>query len=334
MRINREKVIDALAFFASQGNGVVIGSPGVGKTYLLKELSERLEHTGTPNLLLRIDQLGDGAAEDLQRELSYEGDLIDNLKLVPVSDNNAILLFDAFDAARNEETRQRFLHLIRRAIRELNGLWNVIVTVRTYDARKSQELLDLFENARDADLTQYQVEGILCRHLAIPPLTQDEILQAFDQIPHLETIYESATEDFKNLLTNPFNLWLLKKILTPLHQIPDFSQIFSKVQLLDLFWQSRIEAPRNEAARQSVLTKVTRQMVEERSLSVSQETVYSLGTNGITTAQAAWDDLLSDEILAKVSSTRQRIAFSHNILFDYAVSLLLIEDEPGQLDLK
>ena len=48
--------------------------------------------------------------------------------------------------------------------------------------------------------------------------------------------------------------------------------------------------------------------------------------------QTAWDNLLSDEVLAKVSSTKQRVAFSHNILFDYAISVLLIEDDPKQLE--
>ena len=332
MKINRDMLLSDIQDFASYGSGVLIGSPGSGKTYLLKELSQSLNNAETPHLLLPIDKLGDGTDDSLQRELLYQGDLIEKLKSIPINDTVGILLFDAFDAARNEETRQRFLRLIRRAIQELKGSWNVIVTVRTYDARKSQELLDLFENARDADVTQFQVEGIFCRHLAIPPLTQEEIQQAFNQIPHLKSVYETATEDLKNLLTNPFNLWLLEKILTPSHQIPDFSQIFSEVQLLGLFWRRRIEAPRNEAARQSVLAKVTRQMVEERSLSVRQETVHSLGTNETSTVQTAWDDLLSDEILAKVSSTRQRIAFSHNIIFDYAISVLQIEDDPKKFE--
>ncbi|MCH8296201.1 hypothetical protein IH992_34410, partial [Candidatus Poribacteria bacterium] len=38
MKINREKLLNDLRDFASRGNGVIIGSPGVGKTYLLKEL--------------------------------------------------------------------------------------------------------------------------------------------------------------------------------------------------------------------------------------------------------------------------------------------------------
>ena len=331
MKINREKLLNDLRDFASQENGVIIGSPGVGKTYLLKELRRSLKSDGTPHLLLRIDQLGDGTDEDLQRELLYKGDLIEKLKSVPVSDKKAILLFDAFDAARNEQTRKSFLRLIRRTIRELNGLWNVVVTVRTYDAKKSQELLDLFGNPYNTDLKQYHTEGILCRHFTIPPLNEDEIRQAFDQIPHLKSIYESGPQDFKCLLANPFNLWLMEKILTISQDIPDFSQIHSEVQLLGLFWERRIKGVNNENARHFLLTEVTRRMVEERSLTVRRDNVYRDLQLGETAMQMAWNNLLSDEILAKVSS-EQRIAFSHNILFDYAVSILLIEDDPRKLE--
>ena len=332
MKIKRGKLLKDLQNFVLRGDGVVIGSPGVGKTYLLKELRQSLKSDGILHLLLPIDQLGEGTDEDLQRELSYEGDLIEELKAVPVSDKKAILLFDAFDAARNEQTRRRFLNLIRRAIQELNGLWNVVVTVRTYDAEKSQELLDLFGNSYDTDLTQYHSKGILCRHFTIPPLNEAEIRQAFDQIPYLESIYKSGSQDFKCLLANPFNLWLLEKILKTSQDVPDFSQIRSEVQLLGLFWQRRIESVNNEDQRLLVLKRIAHRMVEERSLTVERDKVYEDLDLDKSTRQRAWDELLSDEILAKVSSTGQRIAFSHNILFDYAISVLLIEDEPQQLE--
>lgn len=331
MKINRQKLLNDLQDFASEGNGVIIGSPGIGKTYLLKELRQRLKSTATLHLLLPIDQLGDGTDKDLQQELSLErDDLIEELKFIPDLDKKAILLFDAFDAARNEQTRKRFLHLIRRAIQELDK-WNVVVTVRTYDAKKSQELLDLFDNPYDNDLDQYHTEGILCRHFTIPSLNEDEIQQAFDQIPHLKSIYESGSQDFKSLLANPFNLWLLEKTLTISQDVPDFSQIHSEVQLLRLFWQRRIEGVNNADDRHFLLTQVTRRMVEERSLTVRRDNVYRDLQLGETARQMAWNNLLSDEILAKVSSG-QSIAFSHNILFDYAISILLIEDDPRKLE--
>lgn len=332
MKINREELLNDLHHFASQGNGVIIGSPGVGKTYLLKELRQSLKSDGTPHLLFPIDQLGDGKSKTLQKELSYEDDLIEKLKSVSASHEKSILLFDAFDAARNEQTRKRFLHLIRQAVHKLKESWNVIVTVRTYDAKKSQDLLDLFGNSYDTDLPQYHSKDILCRHFTIPLLNENEIQQAFGQIPHLESIYKSGSQDFKNLLANPFNIWLLEKILKTSQDVPDFSQIHSEVQLLGLFWQRRIEASSDADARRFILTKIARQMVEESSLTVRWEDIYDPLDLDKEARLTAWNALLSDEILSKTSSSGQRIAFSHNILFDYAISILLIEDSPQELE--
>lgn len=328
MKIKRKKLLNDLQDFASRGDGVIIGSPGIGKTYVLKELRQCLKSSEIPHLLLRIDQLGDGTAETLRQELSYEGNLIEKLKSVPVSNDKAILLFDAFDAARDEETRNRFLKLIQRAIHELKESWNIIVTVRTYDAKKSQELLDLFGNVDDTDPIQYQSKDILCRHFTIPVFNKDEILQALDQIECPRFIYNENSDDFKNVLANPFNLWLLEKILKSLPdtELSTLSQIRSEVQLLDMFWHRRIETTDNEIDRLAVLEGIANKMVEQRSLSIKQSNIRKILT------QTAWNDLQSDEILTKASSTRQRIAFSHNILFDYAISVLLIDDEPQELE--
>ena len=330
MKIKREKLLNDLQDFATGGNGVIIGSPGVGKTYLLKELYYSLESLEIPELILPIDQLGDGTDKTLRKELSYEGDLIERLKSVPVSGKKAVLLFDAFDAARNEQTRKRFLGLIRRAILELRESWNIIVTVRTYDAKKSQELLDLFSNA---DNTEYQSEGILCRHFTIPPFNEDEILQVFDQIGCPRTIYDDGSQDFKDILANPFNLWLLERILKASPDLPDFSQVRSEVQLLGLFWERRIESTSNGDARRFVLEGIAREMVKKCSLSIRQSDLHKeqLYVSG-QTIKGLLREFLSDEILMKVSSSGQRIAFSHNILFDYAISVLLIEDEPKRLE--
>ena len=331
IKINRDQLLNNLQDFASRGNGVIIGSPGVGKTYLLNELRRNLESDGIPHLLLPIDELGDGTKDTLQQELSYKGDLIEKLKSASVSGEKAILLFDGFDAARNEETRKRFLNLIQRATQELEQ-WNVIVTVRTYDAKKSLELLDLFDNPDDTDLTQGHDEDISCRHFKIPLLDENEIQQAFGQILHLETVYKSGSEAFKGLLANPFNLWLLEKILSTYQNVRGFSQIHSEVELLDRFWKRKIEGKSDRFHRRIVLEQIAHRMVKERSLTVRLYNIYDDIDLDKPEKEIALDNLLSDEILARVSSTRQRIAFSHNILFDYAISVLLIEDEPQKLE--
>ena len=80
------------------------------------------------------------------------------------------------------------------------------------------------------------------------------------------------------------------------------------------------------------LSKLHVAWLKERSLSVRQEEVYENASLHKPANQTAWNDLLSDEILSKVSSTGLQIAFSHNILFDYAISILLIEDDPRRFE--
>ena len=219
-KINREKLLDELLNFASGGNGVIIGGPGVGKSYLLRELQQSLDSAGRTHLLLPIDKLGSDAPEMLRQVLSDDGALTKKLKsVVPTSCQKSILLFDAFDAARDEQTRNHFLNLIRRAIDDLSESWNVVVTVRTYDATKSLELLDMFGNS---DNTKYRNEEVLCRNFEIPPLEPAEIEQTFGQIQSLEDIYNRGSKEFKHLLAIPFNLWLLQKIIMRLNDSSRF----------------------------------------------------------------------------------------------------------------
>jgi hypothetical protein len=327
MKIERTQLLEHLKDFALNGNGIIIGSPGVGKTYILIELIDYLKGLNIPSFLLPIDQLGNGTDKELQTELSYEGDLIEKLKKeIKISgQKKGILLFDAFDAARNESIRKNFLTIIQRAVQDLPGLWNVIVTVRTYDAKKSHELLSLFGVSSDSDLSNYSEANILCRHFKIPPLSENEVSQAFCQIPDLEMIYESASQEFKTILKIPFNLWLLEKILSSAKHPSDFSQISSIVQLLNIFWKLRVKVKYNRDDREYVLTNIARRMINEKSLSVRKENVYQPEIHDV------WIELFSDEILVEASSMGQRISFSHNILFDYAISVLLIEDQPDKL---
>ena len=327
MKIDRSEIVSDLLSFVQKGSGVIIGKPGVGKSYLLLEINRNLKGLKIPRLILPIDQLGDGEENTLRKELSFDGDFITWLREVQrhFDKSPGVLLFDAFDAARNEVTRNRFLHTIKRAARELKGLWNVIVSVRTYDAKKSVDLLDLFGPPIDSDPLRHMVDDISCRHFLIPPLNETEIKQVYKQISHFATIYENGSSDFKKLLMVPFNIWLIEKILQDSRKPPDFSQIGSEIQLLGLFWYRRIKSKKNRDDREIILTKVSRNMVAEKSLAIRKEDVYE------PSFRDPWTELLSDEILLELPSTGQRIAYSHNILFDYAVSILLIEDDPEKV---
>ncbi len=225
------------------GNGVVIGPPGVGKAFLLKAFSTSLIENNRPCLYLPIDKLGVETEAALKAELGIRGDFIAYLRSQKVADdkNVGILVIDAFDAARSDIAHKFYLSLIRRIKNELHGLWNIIVSVRTYDARKSEDLLDLFPSSPD-DIpeNEFLMPEIHCRHFGVPKLSEDEIKEAFKDIPHLQPIHERSSMDFKELLGIPFNLWLLEKLLAINPNMPELSSISSEVQLLGLFWKQRV----------------------------------------------------------------------------------------------
>src|SRR5271154_837713 len=80
MRIERARLLADLNQFVMADSGVIVGGPGVGKSYLLGELGEQLDAKGTPYLFLMIDTLGEVTEADLRRELGFEGrDLIASL---------------------------------------------------------------------------------------------------------------------------------------------------------------------------------------------------------------------------------------------------------------
>jgi hypothetical protein len=330
MDIKRIELMQNLERFVMDGNGVIVGCPGVGKSFSLSRLKVLLKNKNIPYLDLPIDQLGSGKIEELRSLLSFKGewsDLILKLKdeVSQLKVKPGILLIDAFDAARNEEIRHRFLTMIRLFVLELRGWWNVIVAVRTYDALKSQELLQLFGEPQNEYNKDYLDPEIKCRNFRIPPLNENEINQAIEQIPNFSKIYEQASSDFKRLLEIPFNIWLIEKILDDFRTLPDISHVKSEVQLLDLFWEKRVSTGYEGDRKESILMRLVERMIAEHSLSLRKKDV------DITNDNKFWAELYSNEVLIKVSSTKQRVSFSHNILFDYAVSILVIDDDSKEL---
>ena len=328
MNLKRPKLTTALHSFALSGNGIVVGQPGVGKTFALHNFCDRLIRQNVPCVYLPIDKLGVETEAALKSELEIKGDFIEYLKnqLTVQNQSLGVLVIDAFDAARSEIGQKLYISLTRRVIKHLPGKWNVIISVRIYDARKSAELQDIFPASNvQPPLPEFQLEGIHCRHFALPKLNDREVVAISKTIPDLYALYNKGSREFKELLRIPFNLWLLEKLLTGQPKLSAVSSTTSEVELLGHFWRYRVTDGLLSEEKKIFLTKVTHAMVAQRSLSVRTDEVYVPGMT------ATWRSLLSSEILVNTSPTAQRVSFSHNILFDYAVSVLLVEDDPDKL---
>jgi hypothetical protein len=314
MKIDRSELISELEAFARGGNGVVVGPPGVGKSYALSELRQRFKAAAIPHLVLPVERLGAASDVEIAALLQKEGDFVELLRAaVGESKSRAVLIFDGYDAARGENERVGIFRMILRAVNGLRGLWNVVVSVRSFDAKKSQRLLALFPDSRD---------GLTCRQFSIPALTAQELDQAFQQISGLQELHTQGTHDFRGLLTIPFNLWLIERVLKAGAKLREFSQVTSEVQLLEMYWDYRVRAATNAEDRGFLLKTATEAMVGTRKLSVRRDKIYSPET------KEAWEGLLSDEILTEIAGREPSIGFAHNILFDFAVSVYLLDSDP------
>ena len=327
MEIRRDRLATEFAEFERDGNGVVIGAPGVGKTHLLRSHFRAASAANRPAFLLALDKHSVRNDRELQTEFQLERDFIETLAdedhATPTEPG--LLVIDSYDALRSEEAQKYVRTLIRRAQNVLQASWRIIVAVRTFDASRSETLLELFPGSGAPPRTEFQMGQVHCRHLVVPMLSEDETSQAVTTIRGLDRIYERGSPDFQGLLHNPFNLWLAEKLLSAGVNPTTLSDVSSEVQLLSLFWRQRVATGLTSLRRRSVLTDIARAMVETRQLSLRQDALYRREDDDV------WRDLFSSEVLTELDTTGQRVAFAHNILFDFAVSFLLIEDEPRQV---
>lgn len=320
MEIKRHEMADAFQRFARAGSGIVVGPPGVGKTHLLKTACAAFHDEGIPFLYLPLDRLGGDAAQDPGDELGLGCPLTTYLQAQKTcrSDRPGILIIDAFDATRSENQRKHLLALISRVRSRFGGTWNVILSARTYDARHSGLLQTLFPPG-DGDPPDYRVPGISCRHFAVPRLTGSELQAAIESNLGMRAAVSGAPGEFQELLRIPFNLVLLERLIDHDPGILGSTPIRTETELLDLVWDRLVLAGDQREERRALLTRLTRRMVEQHTLSLRREEVG--GTEGV-------DDLLDAGVLIDASLTGQRVAYAHPILFDHAVSTFLIGAGP------
>ncbi len=324
MKIERPALVAEFSAFEREGNGVVIGAPGVGKSHLLALHFRSAVQRGRRGLLLQLDRYPIRNDLELRTSFGLDRDLLDILR----DDEGAsasspgLLVFDSYDALRSEESQRYVLNLLRRLQTVLQDRWRVVVSVRTFDASRSSALLDLFPDTVLPPEGMYRLPTVRCRHFFIPLLSESEAASAAESVAGLGPLYQRGTREFHQLLRVPFHLWLVERLLLGGVSAGALSQVSSEVQLLDYFWQQRVASGTLALPRHRLLTAITRAMVEQRQLSLRIEAHYLPADDGV------WTDLLSSEVLVTPDTARQRVSYAHNILFDFAVSVLLIEDAP------
>ncbi len=192
-----------------------------------------------------------------------------------------------------------------------------MVSVRTFDAQKSRELIRLFPATGASGVGQGKV-------VSIPVLNEQELLIALSSDAKLAALYQRCASDLRAILHVPFNLWLLEQIAASTADT-DVSDLYTATELLTLFWQCRVHQEGSRDENEAILRRVVNDQVSSKQL-------VSLRTDVFAPELAeAWDQMFSANVLEDDSGTKNGVKFTHNILFDFAVAQLLIPDEPIRL---
>jgi hypothetical protein len=304
-RIDRAGVINEIVHALRQRSVVATGAPGAGKSWLLAEIHDRFKADGYRFLILPAESYDVATLDELQRRLGLPTDIVSFLNGLG---DRVLLLVDGLDALRTESSSGTFRQLLEQ-MREGAPKCKVLVSVRTFDLEQSPRLRSLFARGN-------------YKTVHITELNDSELELACMQAPQLRYLLLTARESLRKLLRNPFMLRLALRLLDFGISYESIGQDTSEVQLLARFWNRRIETADLGANKLRLLKSVVDMMSEVKLISISLPSLLpQLSTKELADAFAL---LQSDEILKE---QLDRVAFSHNILFDYAASRLILTRE-------
>jgi hypothetical protein len=312
IELDRTDLLTVLTQKSAVGSLLVVGGPGTGKSWLLRKFAAEREDAGDAALLILAEEHNYvESLRDLEDSLHLTADVVATLKAYPGT--RKYLIIDSLDALRAEASQRVFRQLIRLVRRELPE-WSVVASIRFFDAEESLELQQLFPPEAG------ELDRIHARHVKVPVFTDSELEGAKQQEKRLEPVLDVASPALKEILRNAFNLWLLIHLLNEKVELDWLYEIESEVQLMDRYWHYRISKGEDRHDRVAILTQTSSEMVKTRTLSIPAQAAHPMPG-----ASAVFQSLLSDEILRKTSTNR--VAYSHNILFDFSVAKLLLDDD-------
>jgi len=320
--IKRDKLLGVFIDAVKTGSLLVIGDPGIGKSWLLKKAVESIANEDIPHFFIQVDAIDVRSVVDFKKALGLDNPIQDVLNYVS-GGKRSILFIDALDAARGavkQNIYKQFIELIHKKCPN----WSIVASIRTYDAKHSLELLNLFP-AKSPELSrEFQFENVKYRHLFIPPLSDEELKNFLNDNLSLNNLYGSANDKLKRMFSVPFNLWLLDTLLSGGIDSKKISDVQAVVQLFGLYWEFRVINKTDSEDRENILRKMAQIMVNNNSLSLWKKDLNVKGRS------ESLKGLLSDKLLIAISQTEERIAFEHNMIFDYVVSRLLIQEDPNR----
>jgi hypothetical protein len=306
LEIKRAELLNELLKVSGTDSVLITGAPGIGKSWLIGEFLKELKRSGRFFLAL--------VAEDFQvetvDELTNQVGLGQSIPVLFASrGEGSVLIVDGLDALRGESSQRVFRDLLLEVI-AASPETHVVATIRTFDLAESPIFVALSGNFRGAQNP--------FRSMVVGPLNDQEISSLHATSSRFEQLWKAANSDTREMLRNPFNLGIALALLREGTSPDELKLIGSQVRLLGEYWKSRVDSASNALGKKRLLRDLLDQMILLRLLSIAETDISDKVSADTLFA------LLSAEVLRKGATGR--LSFSHNILFDYAVARLLLDE--------
>ena len=306
-------IVPAVVEAARRGNLVVTGQAGAGKSDVILQTADALLDAGARVVFLDAanPRMADpGGALGLDKPLETV--------LERWADDGTVgyLLIDGFDSTRIGASLEVLLSVVKRA--GPNG-WHVVVASREYDLLHAGMLEDIFPPEAAQSIPNIHRDERFGRlaHVNVRRLTRAEIAEITSASPPLAAIIAAANERLAGLLTNPFNLSIAASF-TVEGEIPDLTLVRSQIELLDVWWNRRVLVGAQSSTKERVVRDAASAMIQERKLRLPK-VEYPEG--------ASAEELFSVSVFASTGRREEDFAFTHAIVFDYAVDRLIFARE-------
>ncbi len=320
-RLERD-VWPAVRAAAGHGSFLIVGEPGAGKSGLAYELGLDWQQAAKDIVLLPVDALNANSQPALRAALGITHDLADVLVHWPGT-GDALLVVDALDAARDGETRNVLRSAIDEVMRDADGRWRVIASVRKYDLRHGLQWSQLFAGSPPAADHADRAFPHVC-HISVGPLSEPEIGQIAATYAPLHDLVATASPRLCALLGNIFNLHLLAELLADGVIGATLREVRSQTELLDLYWWHRvIRDDDRRDAREALLLSIVEGMIDARQLKITRRLLVQSPHVGLLSDLERHGVLSADELDGRADEGI--ILFAHNVLFDYAAARLWLD---------
>ncbi|MEM7548623.1 MAG: ATP-binding protein [Bacteroidota bacterium] len=279
-----------------KGVMLLVGNAGYGKSVIIKDLYEGLNHEKIPVLGIKADKYYAKNKKELQERLDFGVPVETLVETLAVTNDYVVILIDQIDAlSQSMSAKREYLdafQLLVNSLASISGV-RVIISVRTYDLNYDTDLR-YYNNQKSVKvglLDQLDVQKIL---------TQKEIDQ------------QQISPKLLELIRIPHHLNVLCKVI-------EGNQTLQGIQTLhDLYnelWYQKITQYSEGSSCREAIYEITSQMYINRSINLSK---FKIEEKYFTVIEY----LKSNSLLVE---SRNEIQFFHQTFFDYCFAQHFVE---------